>query len=157
MALYRGLDYSTDPSPLFALWTSKVHAGLGALIGALLQQGDGTVARGLALVLIVAYSVRNLKHRRMLDERFASVGQPFPGSWRSSMARQQMQLYIGIGAGGLLFGGNVPSELVIATLCVLSVSSLVIGFVQLSLSPIPEAARRAFVARWDPQHFARYR
>ena len=55
---------------------------------------------GLGSVIIGVYSIRNFKHLRNMRKRFVIMGQASPGIWRSSMTRQQMQLYLGLGVGG---------------------------------------------------------
>ena len=173
--VYRGivrdnLDFSLDPPRLYALSTSRLHTALGVAVGSIMLR-VGVWPTRVALALFVAYTLRNFKHLRSLRVRFAAQHRARPSVWRSSMVRQQMQLHIGIGLGGLLhqlralwrdpaLTHSLPSTAVLnwewlglqsdprTMLFALCGISLYIGVVQLAQDPIPAEEKRAFVERW---------
>jgi hypothetical protein len=166
------LDFSLDPS-VIGLASSKWHLALGLLIGVLLQRNASLLVLGI--ILLIAYTVRNFYHLARMRATFAWVGQRAPSPFRSSMVRQQTQLHVGIGAGGLLVhvlawlfreyllrwealqsqngwitstptpGPGVTPLRVVAVLCIVS---LVLAIVQLMHAPLSVAQRSQF-KRWQ--------
>ena len=152
---HRRLDYSWDrsflgfPSARGAVVNeaSRAHVAIGAVVGALRLAGGARAAHA-AHALAALYTLRNFKHARSLNRRCDRRGVARPGLLRSSMARQQLQLHLGVGVGGgavqmLGLGqhaAEIPGDRVLRALCL---CSLALGAAQLSLGPVPERERSA--------------
>ena len=161
---HRRLDYSWDRSFLgfpaapsgVANEASRVHVALGAVAGAL-RLASGHAAHA-AHALVAFYTLRNFKHARSLNRRCDKRGVARPGLLRSSMARQQLQLHMGLGLGGAAVQAaqavfellkpsvrhhhqqvHEPGDWALRMLCL---CSLALGAAQLSLDPVPERERR---------------
>eukprot|EP00931_Biecheleriopsis_adriatica_P091563 TRINITY_DN65447_c0_g1_i1.p1 TRINITY_DN65447_c0_g1~~TRINITY_DN65447_c0_g1_i1.p1 ORF type:complete len:193 (-),score=17.14 TRINITY_DN65447_c0_g1_i1:21-599(-) len=157
---FRRLDYSRDVS-FFGFGVtvnerSRIHLAIGILAGMLWSVHGNTPCLLSGSALILLYTARNFKHLRILNSGFAVLGKPSPGIWRSSMMRQQMQMHMGLGVGGLLASAEVflstrpidPTHWPLRALCM---CSLVLGAFTLCLPPVPEDAKREFVdVRFDP-------
>lgn len=124
------MPYTQDYSKYskFLNFKGLVHILVGALAGVLVYPEDlswekerkylYTIRRILGIAIILAYTVRNLKHVNNLKKKLSgSVFESKFSFWNSSYMKQQMQLFLGVAMGSTAFmvAGSEKNILIPAT------------------------------------------